>query len=181
MRGFFQIRALPDLRVRDQETIRRASGGQGENVGALRPKPRPEVSPLDTSPQWRGQPDCKRRCEPGWAAAMGTAAPERLRSGARSAMADRGFSDDRRRKNRFFRTRIIPKTDICRSRPHTASWLCLAEGAADVCMQDFAHWVQGRCPCPPEASRPFPLAACRHTAHTLIHALIHTLKGSILP
>ena len=29
MRGFFQIRALPDLRVRDRKTIRRASGGQG--------------------------------------------------------------------------------------------------------------------------------------------------------
>ena len=59
----------------------RPPAGRGENVGALRPKPRPEVSPLDTSPQWRGQPDCKRRCESGWAAAMGTAAPERLRSG----------------------------------------------------------------------------------------------------
>lgn len=39
MRGFFQIRALPDLRVRDQETIRRASGGQGDTLGLSAPNP----------------------------------------------------------------------------------------------------------------------------------------------
>lgn len=163
--------------MRGREISEGPPAGRGENVGALRPKPRPEVSPLDTSPQWRWQPDCKRRCEPGWAAAMGTAAPERLRSGHGQPWLTMGFRMIVAGKTGFFgresSRKPISAVHALIPRPgfvsRMAQRMCACKTSRTGCRDDVPARRR-----PPVRS---PLAACRHTAHTLIH----TLKGSILP